>query len=78
MTINEIEDAQEKRVAVTYRTINLGDGSEDEQESGIVLGTFNGNSSNFGRTIRFEFEPENGSPRMFLFADEILDIEEIN
>lgn len=78
MTINEIEDAQEKRVAVTYQTINLGDGSEDDQESGVVLGMFNGNSHNFGRTIRFEFEPKNGSPRMFLFADEILDIEEIN
>lgn len=69
--VEQIESKFGKVVRVKYRTKNLGNGSDTEQKGGVVTGSFNGNSTNAGRTLRYEFEPATGAPRLYLFIDEI-------
>ena len=64
-----------RRVRISYHTIGLGDGSEDEQERDTITGVFSGGSDTRGRTLRVRFEcAEDGRP-YYLFADEITSIE---
>jgi hypothetical protein len=74
MSINEIEafieQHMEKPVTVGYQTINLGNGSPEEQESGLLEGQFTGDSDNAGRTMRYHLIANDGQ-RYYLFADEI-------
>ena len=70
-----MEDMMETPVEIIGRTINLGNGSPDEQEDFCLIGEFNGNSDNAGRTIRYHFDSE--GKHYYFFWDEILSIEKV-
>lgn len=83
LMINAIESHFGRRVKITYFSVNQGNGTPEEQESGTLIGRFNGDSSNAGRTIRYEFDAEagqnnTGNPqRYYFFVDEITGIQRL-
>lgn len=73
MTSNQIAQHLQRPVRITYRTINLGNGSSDEQEHGTLIGHFTGDANCMGRTWRYDFISKDGE-HFYLFADEIKSI----
>lgn len=74
-TMRWIERVGSEPVTVYYRTINMGNGSEEEQEEGAIQGHFTGDTDTLGRTLRYTVRSDKGVLH-YLYIDEIVEIEE--